>query len=145
MEQNAKKYELKVMGSNSEMKTAVIKDADDAAKYARNFYHDDLLIYESCFVALLDKKNMVIGWAKISQGGVCGTTVDIKIICKYAVDTLCSGVILVHNHPSGSPKPSKEDINMTERFRNALRMFDISLLDHIVLAEDSYYSFANEE
>ncbi|MBR6641010.1 MAG: JAB domain-containing protein, partial [Clostridia bacterium] len=110
----------------------------------RNFYFDDINIYESFFIILLNRANKVIGWAKISQGGVCNTIVDKKIICKYAIDTLANGVILVHNHPSGSLIPSREDMQITADVQQALKTLDVKVLDHIILTEKSFYSFSDE-
>ena len=66
------------------------------------------------------------------------------MITKAALDTFSSGVILCHNHPSGSPKPSKADVDTTERLRKALQLFDISLIDHIILTEDNAFYFSSE-
>lgn len=144
MERKAKKYEIKVVGVDSELESAVIHNSQAAEAFARKFYHDDILLYESSFIMLLNRSNRVIGWAKISQGGVCTSVVDTKIVCKYAVDTLCSGVILVHNHPSGNPEPSKTDIDTTRNLRDALKLFDIRLLDHTIITAEGFYSFADE-
>jgi DNA repair protein RadC len=81
---------------------------------------------------------------KISQGGISGSVVDIKIICKYAIECLGCSVILVHNHPSGNRNPSQEDLNITKKIKQALSIFDIGLFDHIILTANSYYSFADE-
>ena len=88
---------------------------------------------------------MVTSYAKISQGGTSATVVDPKIIAKYAVDDLCSSVILVHNHPSGNKEPSQPDKDLTKKIKTGLRMFDIGVLDHIITTKDSYTSFADEE
>lgn len=145
IEGEAKKYEIGVMGSDSDFKSESIRCSRDAVDYAMGFYGDDILVYESVFIMLINKSNKVMGWAKISQGGICQSIVDIKIVCKYAVDTLCSGVILVHNHPSGDPRPSKSDVDVTERLKKALATLDVSLLDHVVITGDEkYYSFADE-
>ena len=73
------------------------------------------------------------------------TIIDKKIICKVAIDSLCSGVILVHNHPSGDVKPGKSDIQQTIDVKKALGVFDITLLDHIILSDKAYYSFTEEK
>lgn len=114
----------------------------DAYEYAKNFYFDDIGIYESFFIICLNRSNVTIGWSKISQGGTCGTIVDIKIIAKIAIDSLAQAVILVHNHPSGSLEPSKEDDNITKKISEALKLFDIRVLDHLIISEDNYYSYA---
>lgn len=80
-----------------------------------------MTIYESCFLTLLNRNNETIGWVKISQGGVAGTTIDTKLVAKYAIDTLASAVILCHNHPSGTLKPSKSDIEITNQVKKSFR------------------------
>lgn len=121
-----------------------IRGAEDAAEYARQFFFEDLEIFESVFLILVNSANTAVGYAKISQGGVCGSIVDKKIVCKYAVDSLASGVILVHNHPSGNMKPSREDEAITRGVADALRMVDSRLFDHIIITANGYYSFADE-
>lgn len=121
-----------------------IKSPEAAQKFARQFYHEDIELYESMFIMMLNRNNMVTSYAKISQGGTSGTVADPKIIAKYAVDDLCSSVILVHNHPSGNKTPSDADIRLTTKIRQGLEMLDIKLHDHIILTTDGYTSFANE-
>lgn len=123
---------------------AQIRSSKDAAYFARQFYFDDLLIYESTFIILLNQSNNTIAYAKISQGGVCSTVIDASIIAKYAIDTLAKAVIMVHNHPSGNSTPSQNDITVTKKVKNTLAIFDCTLHDHIILTEDSYTSFADE-
>lgn len=116
----------------------------DAEEYARKFYSDDLVIYESAFIILLNRQHNTIGWAKIGQGGIAGTVVDIKLVCKYAIDALASGVIFVHNHPSGNLKPSPQDDQLTHKMKEALKYLDINLLDSIILTENDSYSYLSE-
>lgn len=144
MEKKSKKYEIKVEGKDSGFESIQIVESSAAEKYARQFFSDDISLYESSFIMLLNRANKVIGWAKISQGGVSSTVVDISIVCKYVVETLAKGVILVHNHPSGSSMPGSADIHLTDNLRKALRYFDCNLIDHIILTEDNAYSFADE-
>ena len=134
-------YELKKMQTEFPKKT--LKSSDESADFIRNFYGDDLEIYESMFILMLNKKNDTIGYAKISQGGICGTVVDVRLVAKYAVDSLATSVILAHNHPSGNTKPSEQDKAITSKIKNALELLDITLLDHIILTIDNYYSFAD--
>ena len=143
MEKKSKKYEIKVEGKDSGFESIQIVESSAAEKYARQFFSDDIILYESCFIMLLNRSNKVIGWAKVSQGGISSTVVDVSIVCKYVVDTLAKGVILVHNHPSGIPTPGSEDMQVTGRLRNALRYFDCCLIDHIIITEDNAYSFAD--
>ncbi len=93
------------------------------------------------YAIFLNIKNITKGFAKISQGGTYFTITDIKIIAKYAIETLADKVILVHNHPSGDCKPSEEDKKITKKLYEALNLFDIELLDHIIVSENNYFSF----
>lgn len=128
----------------TEFPTETIASSRISADLIRKFYSDDIGIFESFFILLLNRANVTTGYAKISQGGVAGTVVDIRIICKYAVEALASGVIIAHNHPSGLLKPSPPDLELTTRVKKALDIFQINLLDHIILSETGYYSFADE-
>lgn len=129
-------------GSGFERKS--ITSSIHAADFARQFYYEDMSIFESVFIILLNRANQTIGWAKISQGGIDSSVMDIRIIAKYALDTMATGVILVHNHPSGNAVPSMADRKHTERVKDALGLLEVQLLDHIILTEDKHYSFCDE-
>ncbi len=101
--------------------------------------------HEEFWAVYLDRKNVIINKKQISLGGVSSTTVDTKIIFKNALDLLASGMILVHNHPSGSLNPSPQDIDLTKKIKDGSEMLDISLIDHIIIAGEQYYSFADEK
>ncbi len=116
----------------------------DVQKYIRQFYHEDIGIYESFFLLLLNRANKTIGYAKISQGGTIGTVVDIKLVAKYALEGLAQSAIICHNHPAGNIQPSEADKQQTKRIKNALDLLEITLLDHIILTEENYYSFADQ-
>ena len=102
------------------------------------------LQYEEFWVLLLKRNNEVIKKAKISSGGISGTVVDPKIIFKYALDEMASSIILVHNHPSGNPRPSHYDRQLTKKLRDAGQFLDISVMDHIIFCDHDYYSFADD-
>jgi len=138
---NVKLLELKKLQTN--FPAVKITSSNTSAEFIRQFYSDDLGIFESFFVLLLNRQNVTTGYAKISQGGVSGTVVDVKIIAKYAVDFLASSVILAHNHPSGNLNPSTQDIEVTKKVKQALSLLDVQVLDHIILTEESYYSFTD--
>ncbi len=141
---NSKAIEFKINATrNNDFERKKITGSKEAEEYIRNFYNDDILIYESFFILLLDRENKVIGYSKISQGGVCGTVVDVKIILKYVIDSLASGVIITHNHPSGNTKPSEQDKAITSKIKEALKIIDSVLLDHLIITEKSYYSFSD--
>ena len=138
-----KNYNLTVKESESEFKKVKITSSKDAYQVIKQFYHEDVEIYESFFILLLNRANETIGFAKISQGGITGTVVDTKIIAKYCIDTLASGVILAHNHPSGSLFPSDADNRITLKIKKALEYIDTKVLDHLILTKNDYYSFAD--
>jgi DNA repair protein RadC len=100
--------------------------------------------YEEFWVLLLKRSNQIIGKYAVSQGGVSGTVADPKRIFNLALQHLASGIILCHNHPSGSVKPSEQDIAITKKIKSGTLLLDINLLDHIIIGEEKYYSFADE-
>lgn len=134
-------YSLKY--TKSEIQKTKVTTSESASNVIRKFYFDDINIYESFFILLLNSQNATTGFAKISQGGTAGTVVDIKIIAKYAVDSLSPKVIICHNHPSGNKQPSDADLNITKRIKDALLLLDIKLIDHIIITENDFYSFAD--
>lgn len=102
------------------------------------------LYYEEFWVLFLNKGNVVISKEKISAGGVSGTVADPKIIFKKAFELLASGIILVHNHPSGNLQPSPADISLTKKVREGGSFLEINVLDHLIFTDQSYYSFVDE-
>jgi DNA repair protein RadC len=118
----------------------------DGSKTAVDLIKGDLmdLPHEEFWVMLLNRANRMIRKKRISEGGVSGTVADPKIIFKLAVDELASGIIVVHNHPSGNLKPSESDINLTKKIKEAGKVLEIALLDHLIIAHDRYFSFADE-
>lgn len=100
--------------------------------------------YEEFWVILLNKANKVIRKCSISEGGVSGTVVDPKKIFKIALDHHASSIILGHNHPSGNIQPSEADKKITKKIRDAGIMLDVAVLDHLIIGDGKYYSFADE-
>ena len=99
------------------------------------------LQHEECWALYLASSGRVIERMRISQGGVQATVVDCKLIIKRAIELLASQIVLVHNHPSGSAEPSRQDMELTERVAEASKLFDIRLLDHVIVAHGAHYSF----
>jgi DNA repair protein RadC len=102
------------------------------------------LDHEECWAMFLNRANYVLGKERMSVGGLESTVVDVKAILRRALERKASGVILVHNHPSGSAMPGQADIRQTAVLKKALQTCEIQLVDHVVVAEDSWYSFADE-
>lgn len=101
--------------------------------------------HEECWVLFLNRANYLIAKERISIGGLDSTVLDNRIIVRKALERKANGIILVHNHPSGNAMPGNADIQATRALDKALKTCDLSLLDHVVIADDSYYSFADEE
>lgn len=118
----------------------VISSAD-AFHQVRAVFLD--LQHEEFWMLLLNKSNLLIRREFISRGGVSGTVVDPKMIFKPALQYLASSMIICHNHPSGNLKPSESDIKITMQLRDAGRMLEIPVLDHLIVSEEQYYSFAD--
>lgn len=102
------------------------------------------LNHEEFWLVLLDKANQVKTTLQISKGGVSGTIADARLIFKPAIEQLASAIILAHNHPSGNLKASKADIQLTEKIKLAAENLDIAVLDHLIIGNNAYYSFADE-
>ncbi len=102
------------------------------------------LAHEEFWVLFMNRSNKVIDNVRISQGGISGTVIDVRLILKNALDRLATSIILCHNHPSGNLKPSDADIKITTKISEASRSMDIQLLDHIIVADNSYFSFSDE-
>lgn len=102
------------------------------------------LTHEEFWVLYLDRANHVIDKSRISQGGISGTIIDVRIILKQAIDKLASGLILVHNHPSGNHTPSRADIEITRKTSDAARLLDMNVLDHLIICGTQFTSFADE-
>ncbi|MBR4911386.1 MAG: DNA repair protein RadC [Bacteroidales bacterium] len=102
------------------------------------------LNHEEFWVLYLNNANLILKTAQISKGGITSTEVDTRIVMQEAVVQKATQLILCHNHPSGSVRPSRADINLTERISKAAKIMDIALVDHIIIHKEKYYSFAEE-
>lgn len=142
-----KLYEYKIRREFlREEPTTRFMNPQDAFRYLmQNCYQDEEMYRENCYVLFLNNKRSIIGHTLLSTGGIDSTVIDVKIVVKMALDCLATAVIISHNHPSGEATPGKSDILMTSKLKKALDVFDISLLDHIVVGESSYYSFSDEQ
>ncbi len=127
--------------SESEKKET-IKSSNDAYTIMLNVFSD--LPHEEFWVVYLNRKNEVLKKENISKGGINGTVADVKIIFKHAIEQLASSIVLFHNHPSGSLTPSNEDIKLTKKIKDTGVLMDTPVIDHIIIGEKKYYSFADE-
>ncbi|PNQ75364.1 hypothetical protein C1T31_04330 [Hanstruepera neustonica] len=102
------------------------------------------LPHEEFWIIYLNNSNKVIQKQQLSKGGITGTLVDVRLVLKMALELGATGIILVHNHPSGTLKPSEADKQITQKLKNASNSLDIKTLDHLIITEEAYYSFADE-
>ncbi|MBQ0150589.1 MAG: DNA repair protein RadC [Bacteroidales bacterium] len=103
------------------------------------------LRHEECWIILLNNARYVIGKKMMTQGGSSSTTIDVKDIVRQALDINASAMILVHNHPSGNPRPGNADMNETMSLKQAAEAMDMLLLDHVIVCDDCYFSFSDEK
>ena len=136
---------IELRSIQSDFPKVKITNSEDAAIFIKQFYSGDIDIFESSFILLLNRQNLTIGFAKLSQGGINSTIIDPRIVAHYAVKALASSVILCHNHPSGNTMPSDADLTLTKKVHAGLELLDIALLDHIILTTEGYHSIADNE
>lgn len=120
----------------------VVNTSHDIAQYLQVVLKD--YRHEVFAVLFLNQANKVRHFEIISEGGITGTVADPRIILKKALEEDAVSIILCHNHPSGSLRPSRADVELTAKIRDAARFFDIKVMDHIIVSENGYYSFADE-
>lgn len=125
---------------------ASITCSRDASLVLRPFFEPFIEHREVFFVILMNRANKVLGVMKVSEGGIAGTVADPRIIMQAAILANASGIILAHNHPSGSLQPSQADIQLTKKIKEAGKVLDIQVLDHVILRSENwdYYSFADQ-
>ncbi len=119
-----------------------VRNSNDIANYLRTMLKD--YSYEVFAVMFLNRANRVNHFEIISRGGITGTVADPRLILKKAVEQEATSIILSHNHPSGNLQPSRADEEITQKIKQAASYFDIRVLDHIIVSDDGYYSFADE-
>ena len=122
-----------------------IVNSDTASKVFREIWNNDLLNYTEEFkIMLLNNSNKVIGIFDVSKGGQTGTLVDVRTVLTVALSAGSTGICLCHNHPSGTLTPSEADKKLTKKICEAAQLMDIKVLDHIILTQEEYYSFADQ-
>jgi DNA repair protein RadC len=134
------------LGRRRREEEALSKQQITGSKDVFDIFHPVLsdLTYEEFWILLLNKANKVIGKFSISEGGLSGTVADPVKIFRKAIENNAVGMILCHNHPSGNLKPSDADIKLTQKMKDGGKFLDISVLDHIIIGEEKYLSFADE-
>lgn len=134
------------IGSRKAQQIALERPKVTGSKSAFAILHPMLgdLSTEEFWVMFLSQSNKVISVERISSGGISQTIVDNRIVFKKALEKTATSIIVAHNHPSGNLNPSKEDIALTKKIKEAGRVLDVQLLDHLILTQTEYFSFADE-
>ena len=123
-----------------------VASSEDAYKYLLPTYKEGTICYKEYFkVLFLNQASQILGYTLISEGGITDTTVDVRVILQAALLTNSVAIILAHNHPSGNLKPSRQDMEITKQVKDTAQLMRIKVLDHLILTDTSYYSFADEE
>ena len=128
--------------SSAPLDKTIIKSSGDIARYLQTKLKD--YRHEVFVVLYLNRANKVNHYEIVSEGGITGTIADPRIILRKALENDAVNIILCHNHPSGSLKPSRADEQLTMKIKEAARFLDIAVMDHLIVSEDGYYSFADE-
>lgn len=128
--------------ASSVLQRELVANSADIARYLQAKLKD--YRHEVFAILFLNRANKVRHFEIVSEGGITGTVADTRIILRKALEEDAVSLVLCHNHPSGSLKPSRADEDLTKKIKEAARYFDISVLDHIIVSENGYYSFADE-
>ncbi len=123
-------------------KVVAINSSNSVFEYMQPLIGD--LSHEEFWVLLLNNSNKIIGKIQLSKGGLTATVVDVRLLFKQVIEQLATAIVLVHNHPSGQLVPSEADRHITEKIKRAGEVLDVKLLDHVIVTEHAYYSFADE-
>jgi DNA repair protein RadC len=136
LELGKRRKEAEVFNNNK------ITGSKDAADFFQPVLGD--LNHEEFWIMLLDRGNKILDTFMVSQGGISGTVIDVRLILKTALEKLASAIILCHNHPSGTMQASDADLKITKKINDAAKLMDISVLDHIIIGQNNYLSLADE-
>lgn len=136
---NARQLEAEIARRKAATRVTSSRDAYD-------FIHERLYLlpHEEFWIIMLSRANTIIGSHCVSRGGMTATVVDARLIMHTAINHLAAGLILIHNHPSGNLNPSAQDDSLTRRIAEAGKLLEIKILDHLIVASDSYYSYNDE-
>jgi DNA repair protein RadC len=137
--------EIKVFYANKFYTNIKITDSKQAYDLAMDNWDLDVIEFQEIVKAIyLNRGNKVLGIFEVSKGGISGSIVDVRIILSVALKSNASGIILIHNHPSGNLNPSSSDIDLTLKIKEACKLLDYNFLDHLIISKEGYYSFKDE-
>jgi len=137
--------EICVSYTNTNTEKIKINSVQKAYNHILDFWDMGTIeLQEEFKILILNRANVVLGIYPMSKGGISGTVVDLKLIFGVVLKCNASGIIVVHNHPSGNLNPSEADKLITKKIKSAANIFDIQLIDHLIITKEGYYSFSNE-
>lgn len=137
--------EIKVSYSTNQVDKIKLTNCTEVFEFILSKWDMDIIEFqEECKIILVNRANFVLGIYNLSKGGITGTVVDIRVILSVTLKCNASGIILVHNHPSGNLKPSEADRKITRRLKEACDLLEISLLDHFIISGTEFFSFAQD-
>jgi DNA repair protein RadC len=134
--------ELAARKKQSVAKFSRVTNSRDAYDQLRGQMED--LNHEVFWVIYLNQNNRIIGMERISEGGMTGTVIDVRILLRKALERLACGIVIAHNHPSGNLVPSEPDLKITRQIEHACKLIDVALMDHLIIGASGYYSFKDE-
>lgn len=121
-----------------------VTSSKDVYKWFKQIWSSQMQTREEMYVLLLDRNNQILGYHVLSSGGITSTVADLRLLYAVALKSLATSIILAHNHPSSNLNPSDSDIKLTQKVKETGQLMDITLLDHLIISPDGYYSFADE-
>ncbi|SHF23722.1 JAB domain-containing protein [Chryseobacterium takakiae] len=137
--------EIQVSYKPNKILSSKITTSFDAIQIIRKFWNEETIqMQEEVKVILLNNLNCVLGIYNLSKGGITSSLVDVRLILSVALKCLATGIILVHNHPSGNIKPSSADLSIVKKLNESCRLMDITLFDSIIITKENYMSFADD-
>jgi len=137
--------EIKVTYNVKNLEREKITSSYKAFEVLLHSWDKDIIeLQEEFKILLLNRANEVLGVYALSRGGITGTIVDVRLIFSVALKSNATSIIIAHNHPSGTLKPSDSDINLTKKIKKCSEFLEISLLDHLIITKYGFYSFGNE-
>ena len=139
--------QFRIISEPINLKRVKLSKSSEVREYTIKLFEcnlDDINVVECVYVITVNNANNVTGFMKLSQGSITASIVDLRVLFKFVIDSLSSSFFLVHNHPSGKNYPSDSDIELTKKINEASKILGVNFLDHIIITEESYYSFADE-
>ena len=136
--------EVEIVYKRKNFSKPKFQNSNQVYKILYPFFESVIDHHESFKILLCDNNNRILGVHHVSEGGLTGTVVDIRIIAQSIILSNAKSVVIAHNHPSGKLEPSSADIKITNKIKDMCQLIEVNLLDHIILTSDSYYSFCDE-